>query len=97
MRKTLQSLYENMGTDPVIEEAKEPNNFSKFDLSDYTNIIYEGKSGHGDEKAVRELLKDAIKKELVTVKETSHGWIVKSNKDSNQETIHRGERAFRYL
>ena len=97
MRKSLQNIYENMGKEPVIEESKDPKNFSKFDLQDYTEIVYEGQSGHGDEKAVRNLLKDAIKKGLVTAKETNNGWMVKSTKDSSQELIHKGERALHYL
>lgn len=35
-------------------------NFSKYGLADYTKLLYEGKSGHGDEKAVTNLLKDYI-------------------------------------
>lgn len=98
MKKTLQSIYETMGQDPVIEEAKEPNNFSKFDLKDYTEIVYEGKSGHGDSRIVVDSLKDAVKDGIITVKETKNGWIVKSVKNPNlMETIHRGERAFHYL
>ena len=97
MNRILQKLYENMGniTTEVVEETH--TTFSKFDLEDYTEIIYEGKSGHGDIKAVLNLLKDAVGKGLVTVKETNSGWMVRSTKDNTQELIHKGERAFHYL
>ncbi len=72
-------------------------NFSKYGLADYTELIYEGKSGHGDEKAVTNLLKDYIKKGLITVKDTNGGWLVKSTDGKSQEAIHKGERAFHYL
>lgn len=87
-----------MGTNTTNEIVEEnTNTFSKFDLSDYTEIIYEGRSGHGDEKAVRNLLKDAMTKGLITAKETDGGWLVKSTKDMSKESIHKGERAFHYL
>lgn len=87
-----------MGTETTNEIVEEnTNTFSKFDLKDYTEIVYEGKSGHGDEKIVLNLLKDASKKGFITVKDTNHGWMVRSTKDSSQELIHRGERAFHYL
>jgi len=72
-------------------------NFSKFGLADYTQLIYEGKSGHGDEKAVTNLMSEYIKKGLITAKETKNGWMVRSTDGKNQETIHKGERAFHYL
>lgn len=71
--------------------------FAKYDLADYTQIIYEGKSGHGDEKAVRNLLDEYIKKGMITVKDTKGGWLVKSTDGKVQEAIHKGERAFYYL
>lgn len=71
--------------------------FSKFDLTDYTELIYEGKTGHGDEKAVINLLKDYIKRGLITVKDTNGGWLVKSTDGKSQEAIHKGERAYHYL
>jgi hypothetical protein len=88
-----------MGTETIDEVVEEnTNTFSKFDLNDYTEVVYEGKSGHGDSKIIMSALKDAVKKGLIDVKETKSGWIVKSLKDSNlMETIHRGERAFHYL
>lgn len=61
------------------------------------DVLEEGKSGHGDEKAVKKLLKSAIKDGLVTVKETGHGWLVQSVNTPDQETIHKGERALHYL
>ena len=99
MKKTLQSIYETMGQDPVIEEAKEPNNFSKFDLKDYTEIVYEGKSGHGDMKAVVNMMKDAEAKGLIKIKDTKNGWMLFSTKhpEFRPETIDRGERALHYL
>ncbi len=72
-------------------------NFSKYGLADYTQLIYEGKSGHGDEKAVTNLLKDYINRGLITVKDTKGGWLVKSTDGKSQEAIHKGERAFHYL
>lgn len=72
-------------------------NFSKYGLADYTQLIYEGKSGHGDEKAVTNLLKDYVNRGLISVKDTKNGWMVKSTDGVNQETIHKGERAFHYL
>lgn len=72
-------------------------NFSKYGLSDYTQLIYEGKSGHGDEKAVTNLLSEYIKKGLISAKDTKNGWMVKSMDGKHQETIHKGERAFHYL
>jgi hypothetical protein len=99
MRNSLTNIYENMYSKKVVEPIVESNEtFSKFDLSDYTEIIYEGKSGHGDEKIVINMLKDGIKNNLITVKETNHGWMVRSvNDPTKQELIHRGERAYHYL
>lgn len=98
MKKTLQGLYENMGSPKEEEIVKESSKFSKFDLSDYTDLLYEGKSGHGDEKIVVNALKDAVKDGSITVKETKNGWLVKSVKDPTMmEAIHKGERAFHYL
>jgi hypothetical protein len=98
MKKSLSNIYESMYAEKVVEPIVESNeSFSKFDLQDYTEIIYEGKSGHGDEKAVSNMLKDAIAKGLVTVKETKGGWLVKSTDGLNQEAIHKGERALHYL
>ena len=48
MDRKLQKLYEKMSTDYVEPVVENSNNFSKFDIQDYTEIIYEGKSGHGD-------------------------------------------------
>lgn len=76
---------------------EDPKYYTKLKKMESGEPITEGKSGHGDEKAVRQLLKDAIKKGLVTVKETNSGWLVKSTKDNTQEAIHKGERAFHYL
>lgn len=72
-------------------------NFSRYGLADYTQLIYEGKSGHGDEKAVTNLMSDYVKSGLITVKDTKSGWMVRSMDGKNQETIHKGERAFHYL
>jgi len=83
----------------------------KFALNDYSRLIYEQSndifnyleelinegSGHGDEKIVKQALKDAYKKGLIDVQDTKSGWIVKSKKDNSMETIHKGERAFHYL
>jgi len=83
----------------------------KFALNDYSKLIYEQSndifnyleelinegSGHGDEKVVRQALKDAYKKGLIDVQDTKNGWIVKSKVDNSMETIHKGERAFHYL
>jgi hypothetical protein len=70
----------------------------------YENVIIqnepieEGKSGHGDKKIVIDMMKDGIKNNLISVKDTNHGWMVRSIKDpSKQELIHRGEKAFHYL
>jgi hypothetical protein len=98
MNRNLQKIYENMTTrERQKEVVKENNNFSKFDLQDYTEVVYEGKSGHGDKGSVKELLKSAIDQGLVTIKETKSGWLVKSTKTPHQETIHTGERAYHYL
>lgn len=75
----------------------ESKTFSKFDLQDYTEIIYEGKSGHGDQKIVINAMKDAIKQGLITVKDTKSGWIVRATKGDLQEAIHKGEKAYHYL
>jgi hypothetical protein len=88
----------------VVPDRFALNDYSKLiyeqcnDIFNYLDdqIIYEG-SGHGDEKAVRNALKDAVAQGLVTVQDTKNGWIVKSLKDNSMETIHRGERAFHYL
>jgi len=99
MIKSLSNIYDNMYLEKLVEPIVESNEtFSKFDLQDYTEIIYEGKSGHGDEKIVVNMLKDGIKNNLITVKETNHGWMVRSVNDlTKQELIHRGERAYHYL
>jgi hypothetical protein len=99
MRKSLGSLYEKM-LDPSIEESvvEESKTFSKFDLDDYTKIIYEGKSGHGDVKAVHNMMKDAESKGLIKIKETKNGWMLFSTQNPQmKETIDRGERALHYL
>jgi|TARA_R110002110_G_scaffold248495_4_gene464666 hypothetical protein len=51
MRKNLQSMYTDMyaeetETEEVIVEEK----VDRFALNDYTKIVYEGKSGHGDDR-----------------------------------------------
>ena len=97
MDRKLQKLYEKMSIDYVEPIIENDNNFSKFDIQDYTEIIYEGKSGHGDEKAVKNLLKDAYKKGLIDYEKTNGGWMVKSKVDNSQEAIHKGERAYHYL
>jgi hypothetical protein len=72
-------------------------------MEDDKNIadIYQGmleeKSGHGDEKSVKNLLRDAIKDGLVRVKETKSGYMVQSLKTPHQELIHHGERSLHYL
>ena len=99
MDRKLNKLYENMYTPSVDENiVEESKTFSKFDLNDYTDIIYEGKSGHGDSKIVKKALKQAVNDGLVTVQDTKSGWIVKSvHHPEMMETIHTGERAFHYL
>ena len=106
-------MYQRDDTNALISnELLEKATVDRFALNDYSKliyeqcndifnylddqIIYEG-SGHGDEKAVRNALKDAVSQGLVTVQDTKNGWIVKSLKDNSMETIHRGERAFHYL
>jgi Ribonuclease G/E len=86
--------------DSGIEETivEESNTFSKFDLKDYTEIIYEGKSGHGDVKAVTNMMKDAESKGLIKIKDTKKGWMLFSTQNPQmKETIDRGERALHYL
>jgi hypothetical protein len=99
MNKSLQNIYENIKSGKKSEEEviKENNKFSKFDLKDYTEIVYEGKSGHGDQKAVQNMMNDAISKGLITAKETKGGWLLKSTDGVHQEAIHKGERALHYL
>lgn len=98
MRKNLQSMYTEMYTeDSEIEEVIVEEKVDRFALNDYTKIVYEGKSGHGDEKAVKKLLKQAVNQGLVTYKDTNSGWMVKSLKGKSMETIHRGEKALHYL
>ena len=53
--------------------------------------------GHGDTKAVKKLMKQAINDGLVDIKEVKKGWLVQSKVDDSQELIHRGEKAFHYL
>lgn len=59
--------------------------------------ILEEKSGHGDEKSVKNLLNDAIKNGLVRAKETKSGYMVQSIRTPHQELIHHGERSLHYL
>jgi hypothetical protein len=66
-------------------------------IADIYQEILEEKSGHGDEKSVRNLLGDAIKDGLVRVKETKNGYMVQSLKTPHQELIHHGERSLHYL
>jgi hypothetical protein len=64
----------------------------------YDELVEEGKSGHGDVKAVRNMLFDAQKRGLVDYREIGDGgWLVKSKVDKSAETIHKGERALHYL
>jgi len=106
MNTNLKNLYENIlneynfknSEDDHSDKQLECTNFSKFDLHDYTEIIYEGKTGHGDNKIVINLLKDGIRKNLITVKDTNSGWMVRSvNDPTKQELIHRGENSYHYL
>lgn len=106
-------MYQRDDTNAFISnELLEKATVDRFALNDYSKliyeqvndifnylddqIIYEG-SGHGDEKAVRNALRDAVNSGLVTVQDTKNGWIVKAKNSELMETIHRGERAFHYL
>ncbi len=84
MREDLMKLYESMYKKEEVETPVD-------------DTIEEGKSGHGDEKAVINLMKQAIKDGLINVKEVKNGWMIQSKVDSSQELIHRGERSFHYL
>lgn len=100
MNRTLQKLYENMLTgtpEEVVEENT--NTFSKFDLNDYTEIIYEGKSGHGDEKIIINLIKDAESKGFIRYTPNKKGWMLFALKDKSirPEQVDRGEKGFHYL
>jgi hypothetical protein len=55
-----------------------------------------GKSGHGDKASVINLIKEACNNDLISFFQTSKGYMLKSKKDSSQELIHEGERAFHY-
>ena len=93
------------------KELLEKSTVDRYALNDYSKLIYEQTndifnyleellvegSGHGDEKVVKQALKDAYKKGLIEIQDTKSGWIVKSKKDGSMETIHKGERAFHYL
>jgi hypothetical protein len=106
MKKSLGEIY----TEMYWGENEKSAVFDKFNIDDYSKLIYEENnifnylqelinegSGHGDEKIVKQTLKDAYKKGLIDVQDTKSGWIVKSKKDGSMETIHKGERAFHYL
>lgn len=70
----------------------------RFALNDYSKLIEEGASGHGDEKAVRELIKWGLTEGLIkNCEATNKGWMLKSAKDDSQCLIHKGERSLHYL
>jgi len=96
-KKDLADIYNNIIN---IEEDIElyENDENKFTIADYTKLINEGQSGHGDVKAVRELIQQGVNNGLIKdVKETKAGWILKSAVDSSMETIHRGEKNLHYI
>lgn len=76
---------------------EDPQYYTKLKKMESGEPITEGKSGHGDRKAVIQLLKDGVKKGFITAKETKNGVLVQSTKDSSQELIHWGEKAYHYL
>lgn len=99
MKKTLQSIYENMGTPKVEEIVKESGTFSKFDLLDYTELIDEAR-GHGDEKEIKRVIKYATDRGLIKPfpKELKKGgWLLQSAVDNTQNPTHKGESGLKPL
>lgn len=110
MYQNLEKLYERMYLPESVQTPLEKNNgFSKFGLTDYTEMVYgkssenvveEGKSGHGDEKAVLNSVKEGIASGLLDsekCKRSKNGWLLYSAIDGSMTGIHNGERAFHYL
>ena len=64
-----------------------------------SEVVEEGASGHGDERAVRDLIKDSIKRKLIKPfpKETKAGWMLQSQVDNSQYLTHKGEKGFHDL
>lgn len=64
-------------------------NFKK-DIGDlYEEMIEEG--SHGDKAKVWKMIKQAISKGLVRLKDTKNGWMLLSLVDDSKYTSHRGE------
>ena len=94
-KKDLANLYENISKEDGTEIVEDSTN--KFSINDYTKLISEG-SGHGDEKAVQMIIKQALKDGLIRgVKDTKKGWILYSAKDNSQFTTHKGEGNFHHI
>jgi len=97
MRKSIQDVYSEMYSNDVVEER------TTYDINDYTKLIYEetleeAHSGHGDEKIVMGLLKNAYKRGLIDFKDTAKGYFVTSKKDRTKAfTIHKGEGSYHPL
>lgn len=62
-----------------------------------SEIVNEGKSGHGDLKEIYKMIKNAISEGLVDTKETKNGIMIKSLKDTSQLLLHPGERGIHDL
>ena len=63
-----------------------------------SEVIEEG-SGHGDERIIKDAIKDAIKKGLIKPfpKETKAGWMLQSQVDNSQHLTHKGEKGYHDL
>ena len=88
-KKDIADLYESIQSGEYDESEKE-------DLKDYTKLIYEG-SGHGDEKVIKNALKDAVHKGLISVEPTKKGWKVLSKVSQDQYVVDKGESSYHYL
>ena len=66
---------------------------------DNTSEVIEEGSGHGDEKAVKNLIKIGIDKGLIKPfpKDTTDGWMLQSTVDGSQHLAHKGERGLHPL
>jgi hypothetical protein len=100
MNRKLQKLYEKMWDSEVEETLVEQSDaFSKFDLHDYTKIVYkedpieEGR-GHGDKKALLVKRAEGIQCGLLKPQWkvlADDGWMVFSTVDDTKYTCHKGD------
>jgi hypothetical protein len=68
-------------------------------FNDDSEVIGEAHSGHGDERKIKDAIKEAIKKRLIKPfpKDTKKGWMLQSLVDNSQHLTHKGEPGYHDL